>query len=173
VFDRSLADLLGVRALPYLGRIGVLASGVLLWEDRVPVEAVGAPPSRGADQPRAAETAAPYGDGPRESGPAAFPSPLPATSYALDGALASDAEAIARYVGPAAGPLLPGDLVLIARRPGRQGLRLLRRATRSDDAAAPAWAVEELPGLPTETRSAAPYPAVSAGERIIGVLRWF
>ena len=183
IFERSLADLLGVRSLPYLGRIGVLASGVMLWEDRKAADELTSSPVRAADQPLAAETAAPYGTDPRATGFSATgssaarsstaPSPSAATSYVLDGSLASDAEAIARYVGPAVGPLLPGDIVLIARRPGRQGFRLLRRASRSADPTAPALAVEEMPGTPAEIRSAAPCPTVTAGERIIGVLRWF
>jgi len=164
LLDRSLADVIGVAALPDLGKVGLLSHGAV----RLAAQSAAGPAE---SLPIAAETAPPYLSG-APGRPAARIAPS-TTAYAVDRALAGDAEAIAHYAGPACGPLRPGDVLLVARTRGRQGLRLLRRAARPSDDAGPAWVVEELPVADRETNSASPGPQVAAGERIIGVLRWF
>jgi len=165
LLDRSLADVLGVAALPDLGRVGLLSRGA------VRLDAL-SPAGPATTLPIAAETAPPYGAGAPARRATSLAAP-PASAYAVDRVLAGDAEALAHYAGPAVGPLRPGDLLLVARRAGKNGLRLLRRAARPKDDTGPAWVVEELPVGDAETNYASLGPQVAAGERIIGVLRWF
>lgn len=160
LLDRNLADLLGLAALRDLGPVGLLAGTTVLWA--------------ADEQPIAAESPAIYRSTPQ--GPVARDAlgrvPALGSTYAMDRALARQAEAIAHYTGPAIGPLRPGDLLLVACREGRAGFRLMRRIGRTSEVDAPRLVVEEIMRRGAEPGTGSPGPRVTEGERVIGILRW-
>lgn len=142
----NLSELMGVSALPYHGRVGLLQDGELQWAARRPDEVI----------PRAAEQRAGYGDG------AAAAVEGQAGSFVFDRTLAYGAEALATYEGPAVGPFAPGDVLLLAYRDGYPGIRVFRRADGRAGTDGGAEMAVEPDGASAK---------VTAGPRVVALLR--